>query len=232
MITFITFGSDNKYIGARNRLINQAQNLNMFDNIKLYTDIDLKNDNEFWEQHKDFIQNNMKGYGYWLWKPYIIKKTMENMNENDILLYLDSGCELGEVKKSNIITFLNYVKTDYIIGSLAKLEKEWTKMDLIKYLDVYDSKYTETMQHQAGALMINVCKKTKDLVNEWYNIGCNYHYIDDSPSFLKNNEYFKEHRHDQSIFSLLTKKHNIFSKHDIHECVYYIRNRTGVSKVG
>jgi len=25
---------------------------------------------------------------YWLWKPYIIKKTMEMMDDDDILLYL------------------------------------------------------------------------------------------------------------------------------------------------
>ena len=49
----------------------------------------VKKDEIFWENHSSFIENNKKGYGYWLWKPYIIKKTLEKMKKGDILLYLD-----------------------------------------------------------------------------------------------------------------------------------------------
>ena len=70
-------------------------------------------------------------------------------------------------------------------------------------------------------------KETVDLVNEWYNISCNYHMIDDTPSIIPNVGSFKEHRHDQSIFSLLTKKYNIFSKESIKNGVYIARFRRG-----
>jgi hypothetical protein len=72
---FITFGAGGQnYYDAVNRLINQVKILNIFDKIIGYTDNDLKNDVEFWTKHSNFIENNKRGYGYWLWKPYIIKK--------------------------------------------------------------------------------------------------------------------------------------------------------------
>jgi len=232
MKKFITFsGGGQNYIDAGNRLINQALNLKLFDEVKLYTDEDLKNDLEFWTKHKDFIINNKRGYGYWLWKPYIIKKTMAQMKDGDILLYLDCGCELNELKKQNLNHFFNYVKTDYIIGTLAGLEKEWNKMDLLKYLNMVNHNSLNINQRQAGTNMFLVCEKVINLVNEWYNIACIYNLIDDSKSVSKNFDCFKEHRHDQSIFSLLTKKYNIYSNKNLHECIYCIRNTTGINKI-
>jgi hypothetical protein len=73
---------------------------------------------------------------------------------------------------------------------------------------------------------------SKELVSEWYTLSCDYHNIDDTPSILPNLENFKEHRHDQSIFSLLTKKYNMFSSRDLSNSVYIIRNRSGESKIG
>ena len=99
---FITFGGGGQnYIDAGNRLINQINNTELFDKTILYTDIDLKNDSEFWNKHSNFILKNKKGFGYWLWKPYIIKKTIAQMKDGDILLYLDAGCEFNIKKKEN-----------------------------------------------------------------------------------------------------------------------------------
>ena len=50
-----------------------------------------------------------------------------------------------------------------------------------------------------------------DLCTRWLEIGRleNYHYIDDSPSNSANSLGFIEHRHDQSILSLLLKERQI-----------------------
>jgi len=228
---FLTFGSHNNYINDAKQLVNQAQDTELFDETIMYTGEDLQNDKSF-EKHNDFIKNNKRGYGYWLWKPYLIKKTMDQMKDGDILLYLDCGCEINPKEKSYVEDLFELVKKDYIIGSLASIEKEWTKMDLLLYLDMNTPTYLNTSQHQAGALLLLVCDKTRKLVNEWYEIGCNYHMIDDSPSIHKNLDCFKEHRHDQSIFSLLTKKYNLFSKTSIiSPCVLYLRNKYDVSQI-
>jgi hypothetical protein len=226
-IIFITFGSDNNYIEAGNRLITQANNINLFDKTLLYTEDNLKNDKNFWDKHSNFIMNNKRGYGYWLWKPYIIKKTMESLIDGDILLYLDCGCEIDIKKKNNLMESIEIVKKDYIIATYTFADKEWTKMDLIMKLDMNNDEYLNAYQHQAGAILILVCDKTRDLVNKWYDIGCDYHMIDDTPSINPNLSCFIEHRHDQSIFSLLTKKYNLYSNHNLYNSIEYVRNKSG-----
>lgn len=232
MIIFITFGAGGQnYYDAIERLKNQASNLNVFNKIIAYTDKDLINDTEFWSQHSNFILSNSRGYGYWLWKSYVIKKTMETLNNDDILLYLDCGCEINIKKKNIIINFFELVKKEYIIGTKVCIEKEWNKMDLILKLDMLNDKYLNTKQNQAGALLFKICDNTRDLVNKWYELSSDYHNIDDTPSISKNLDCFKEHRHDQSLFSLLTKKYNLYSNYSLFDCIEYNRNKTGTSHI-
>jgi hypothetical protein len=230
-IKFITFGSHDNYIKAGERLLEQANKINIFTETLLYTPEFLKNDVDFWNQHGEFIHKNNRGYGYWLWKPFIIKKTMEKMSNGDILLYLDCGCELGSSRKNELLKCIDVVKTDKIVGTTVSVEGDWNKMDLIDKLDMNKPEYLITAQRQGGTNLFLVCDETRNLVNEWYKLGCDYHNIDDSPSNIKNLDGFKEHRHDQSIFSLLTKKYNLFSKHSLKNAIYCIRNRSGTSNV-
>jgi hypothetical protein len=102
-------------------------------------------------------------------------------------------------------------------------------MNLIIKLNA--NKYLGTNQHQAGANFYIINQITRNFINEWYEICCNYHMIDDSLSINKENESFIEHRHDQSVFSLLSKKYNIFNTGLDQGCVKIFRNRTGVSKL-
>lgn len=98
-------------------------------------------------------------------------------------------------------------------------------------MDVNKSSHLFSRQHQATTNMFLVSDKTLNLVNEWYDLACDYHNIDDSPSVAENTEFFKEHRHDQFIFSLLTKKYNLYSQRTLEGCVRTSRNKTGVSKL-
>jgi hypothetical protein len=104
-------------------------------------------------------------------------------------------------------------------------------MDLFTYLNMNNEKYLNSIQHQASALCILKCDKTYNLIKEWYNISCNYNLLDDSTNIYINDYTFREHRHDQSIFSLLTKKYNIYSKETIEKAITIARNRTGNSKL-
>lgn len=88
---FITFGSHGSYIDAVNRLVSQANNLNIFTEIKGYTAEHLQGDEYFLNKHGNFINNNRRGFGYWIWKPYIIEQQMNKMEDGDVLFYIDVG---------------------------------------------------------------------------------------------------------------------------------------------
>mgnify|MGYP000615107427 FL=1 len=86
-INFLTFGSHGGYIDAVNRLINQANNLNIFTEIYGKTGQSLQEDAEFINKHAEFINNNRRGFGYWIWKPYLIMKQIDKMEDGDIFFY-------------------------------------------------------------------------------------------------------------------------------------------------
>ena len=234
-IQFITFGSHANYIDAGKRLLKQASELNIFSENILYTSDDLKKDVDFWGNHGNFVNNNRRGFGYWLWKPYLIQKTMKQMNNGDILLYLDCGCEIDHRNKNNLLNLIDIVKKEKLLyTSTGCIEKHWNKMDLIIKLDMNDTNYIDTHQKQAGALLILVCDETLNLVNKWYEIGSTYNNINDSPSINKNLPCFREHRHDQSIFSLLAKKYNFNNdkySDSFNNSINYSRNKTGTSRI-
>lgn len=228
-VQFITFGSHNNYIDAARRLVDQANSLNLFDKTTLFTADDLKQDPGFWPLHQQFINSNLCGYGHWLWKPYLIKKTMETMADGDILLYLDCGCELDIREKEYMVECIEAVKQEKLIGTDSGWEEHyWNKMDLVLKMDANSDKYLKSTQKQAGTCMYLVCPEIRKFVNEWYELGCDYHNIDNSCSIAPNLPTFREHRHDQSIFSLLTKKYDLFGKILLDkECLKIIRNISG-----
>jgi hypothetical protein len=234
-IYFLSFGGPTQnYHEALNRIVIQATQLEIFDQIFSYTEENLKSDSEFWLKHSEFITNNPRGYGYWLWKPYLILKTLKNMNDSDILLYLDSGCEI-DIKYKNIFNKLvENVKINKIIGtSTNSTDLTYTKMDLIKHIGLENNYNLLQKYHmQAGCILMEKYDIIVKLYTEIYEIASNYHMIDDSPSIEKNHNKFKEHRHDQSIFNLLVKKYNLHN-YNLDELltnnrlIIVARNRSG-----
>ena len=212
---FITFGGPTaNYHNAVKRICKQANNIDVFDNIIGYTDNDLKTDTAFWKRHKDFIETNTRGYGYWLWKSYLTKKTLEKMNDDDILVYADAGCIINPHGKPRLLEYFDIVNQsphgNFSIQMPEHLEKCWTKMAVFDFCDVNNqANITETGQLIGTIYVLRKCTYTIELIDQWYHCCCQYHILDDSNGggTVKNHETFLDNRHDQSLFSVLRKKH-------------------------
>lgn len=77
-ITFLSFGGQTKrFHNNVDRICKEAAAFNIFNNIVGLKEDYLQNDPDFWGLHHNFIENNVRGCGYWLWKPYIVKKQLE-----------------------------------------------------------------------------------------------------------------------------------------------------------
>ena len=200
-ITFLTFGNE-KFKNSLSRIQNEARQL-PFDNIIGYNETQLKEISEFWDRNGLFVTSNKRGYGYWLWKSFLTLYTLRSMNEGDILVYADAGCtihpNIDEFNKD--IQILKNSKNEIISWSTFHIEKTWCKMDLIDYMNAKN--LLDENQFHSTFFMIRCTPRTISIVKRWYEIGCNYHMIDDSESYMKNDSTFTEHRHDQSIFSIL-----------------------------
>jgi len=211
MIYFATFGGPSTtYHNAVSRICTEAAKTKMFDKILGYTDLFLKQDKSFLEKHGEFLEKNKRGYGYWLWKSYINYKLSNlELQENDIVVYADSGCILNINPKSlerltEYIEMVNGNPYGILSFSLGYPEYKYTKMDCIEHFDFSEEKNTD--QLVGGIFIYRICDHTRKLMSEWYMVASIYHLFDDSPSRAMNHPDFLEHRHDQSVFSIIRKK--------------------------
>ena len=133
------------------------------------------------------------------------------MNDGDRLLYIDAGCHLNPKGLNKLKEYFRAVSdSPFKIGgfqiSNTNNDKTWTKMDLLAHFGVQDNKnIIDSGQICATHVILEKNIQSINFINTWLNISENLHLIDDSSSHLPNFPEFREHRHDQSIFSLLCK---------------------------
>jgi hypothetical protein len=197
-IYFCTFGNG-RFSDSRYRLAEQVRSSGWFKDIFVYGETDLI-------EYDKTLEGC--GAGYWWWKPIIIQKTFEKMQDGDILLYLDAGCTFNPTYKDRFFQYIDYLSYDDFLGfEIGLLEKHWTKRDLFKLLNADFFKYTDTNQIIGGVFFLVKSEKTMNLIDEWKTISFIPHCINDHPSYNHNYPGFTEHRHDQSVLSLLVKKY-------------------------
>ena len=210
-----TFG-DRRLKVSVDRLVAQAKTFEVFKNIHTYNEKNLGLYYRFKYAH--ILNSGTRGYGFWMWKPIIILKSLRKIKENDILVYLDSGCHLNVRAKDK---FQEYIHS--VVGSVSGLmaingpspwpeypdmrERIWTKGDLLAYFQVLNNReVTETNQFHATAIFIKKTSETIKMISKWVQvIESDINLINDAPSITSNLKGFIEHRHDQSIFSILCK---------------------------
>jgi hypothetical protein len=208
---FISFadGIHPRFKSAASRLCEMIENSQLFSTIKIYTVYDLIEDTVFWNQHIDFFARSPRGFGYWLWKPYIISKALSQIPEGDILLYCDACTTFHVEGKERFLEYLDMLqkspqKSFFIQMAPDLAMRNWTKTDTIHQLDAKD--LLDSPMVMATIAMLANTPFNRNLYNFIYSISCDYHLLDDSPSLLENDPTFKEHRHDQSILSILIYK--------------------------
>tara|TARA_B100001094_G_scaffold332433_1_gene404446 strand:+ start:2369 stop:3085 length:717 start_codon:yes stop_codon:yes gene_type:complete len=205
MIHLITY-SDHIFYKAKIRLNKEAISTNWFDTITLYGPEDL--DDNFKNKFKNIL-NQKRGGGYWIWKSYIIKKKLEEMNDNDILIYLDAGCTINTngIKRFNeYIELLNNSDKGIISFQMNHIEKKYTTKEIFKYFNIsLDSDIANNGQFLGG---IRIMKKNNNLINlinkEYDTLYQNSLLFTD---YYNNNQEsdFIDNRHEQSIFSIIRK---------------------------
>ena len=81
----VSFGSIVNYGGALTRCKIQASqwrrdNEPVFKSINIFDENYLqKNHPDFWHRHVSHIQSNARGFGYWIWKSYLIGEVMKKV---------------------------------------------------------------------------------------------------------------------------------------------------------
>ena len=163
----ITFGTDNLFKNQKKRFEQEARNITFFDSIIIENENSIKS---IMEDHKEFITNNKRGYGYWIWKPFIIKNQLEKMKNNDILFYLDCGSSIINNNVERLDNYINKLR-DYdviVFDNSEKKKKKFVKMNVINEFNIEED-ILEQYIIEGGCIILKNTKKTKEFIDEWIN---------------------------------------------------------------
>lgn len=203
MIYAITYSDDN-YTLQRKYNCKTAYSKGKADKVIEYTPADISK--EFKDRNAS-IFNYKLGAGLWIWKPYLILKTLLKIDTGDYLFYCDAG-SIYINKIQFLIDCIEREKQEIMCFELPLLARQFTKRETFKLMDFSDY---STNQILANYILIKKSKFSIRFVRNWLN------YMEDerisSPDHfcLGIDEFddFVAHREDQSILSILARKSNI-----------------------
>ena len=202
---FITYGND-VFRNSRSRIAEEARNLGIYKSVTSLSPELLPNN--FRTKHNDILTTQARGGGYWIWKPFVVYQKLLEVNTGDVVQWTDAGCSLNPKGIDNMNKYIDICansKNGLLGFDIGHLEKTWTKQDLFTLLNA--DKFKDTQQVITTYFFVKKTNYNVELFKHYSEIAIkdNYHFINDSPSNLPNDTSFKEHRHDQSILSLLYK---------------------------
>ena len=208
MIHLATYG-DHLYERSKARLCAQARNSGWFATITAYGPDDLEA--SFKERHRDIL-SSPRGGGYWIWKPHIVRRKLQEIADNDILVYLDAGCSINCQGGDRLRDYIGLARDNdegIISFQMGHVEKTWTTREIFEYFNVQtEETITSTGQLVGGILIIRKCPRALQLVETWNET------LDAAPSLFTDqhnanqDSCFKDNRHDQSVFSVIRKAGN------------------------
>lgn len=208
-IFLCSFGNSS-YLSALSRLKVQAQETGWFYRIECGTEESLSP--LFKQEVMDLLKPEVRGFGYWIWKPQIILQCLYQMEHGDILLYVDAGCHINRAGKNMFLAYIEEVKrhpSGFLVFGARKgsLERQYTKGDIFSYFNIRDDDIYNSGQIHATAFFLRKDDHTQKIIEYWKEVMMEHRdLIDDSLSITPNALDFKENRHDQSVFSILMKQ--------------------------
>ena len=193
---FIAY-ADGSMAYSLKRIGRQARRLKFFDEVILYTPDDLSD-----ELKAHPLMQHSRGGGYWIWKPWLIKKTLDEHAQGDIVVYADAGCTLRRSPEWDRL-FKLMDEYDTICFQYAKIVpdfkkwgndstriKYWTKKQTLLFLDEYfhDTAYRDHCKIWGGLMFVK--NRDNSLVRDWLDISLNHPelIVDPTPEERKDQE--------------------------------------------
>ncbi|MFZ5951177.1 MAG: discoidin domain-containing protein [Candidatus Rifleibacteriota bacterium] len=172
---------------------------------------------------QDFIEKNRmllsetRGGGYWLWKPAVINAAL-NAIDAEYILYCDCGSTIQKSLPEVMAALQGDAASVLAFDTTSNnwYEYQWTKGEVLRAMNADIQEITNTCQIGCTASLWKTSDFSRKLAAEWLSWMQNPAYVTDSPSADGQGDKpgFLEHRHDQSIFSILIKKRKLAQNQD------------------
>lgn len=132
------------------------------------------------ESHKNFfLENKYRGFGCWLWKPYLIYEQLLKMHEGDILVYGDSGISINPealIQLDEYIKILEVSDKAILCFSIFRDQKEWHDgLKLLYNKDLLKGFFPEIAISEidwsyAGLMLIKKSSDSLKVIGEWLTV--------------------------------------------------------------
>lgn len=199
-IQTISYADTEYYENLRRRLIEDCNKFGLTNHHSY--DKKWLHSTQFYKDNKGIL-DSPRGAGFWAWKPFIIMNALAHVAENDIVCYMDASTTLREDPTSTI----NSVK-DILVCDSAWVNRDWVKRDCFHYMNCDSDMYYNATQVWAGVVIVRNTEVSNDFINDWLTYCCDRRIItDDKSTSGPELSCFRDHRHDQSVLTLLITKY-------------------------
>ena len=166
-----------------------------------------------WPNHLSVEQ----GFGYWVWKPLILMHALRRIPYGEVALYVDAGCHLhtSSASRARLIDYRDIAHTQdvFLMHLHGFPEVEWTKASTFDELPLKPAQRSES-QRLATAFAVRNSARGREFLLEWFRLMSRNEFALVRDDAMLPHEYslgLKQHRHDQSVLSVLSKRWGIAS---------------------
>ncbi|MBQ6587374.1 MAG: hypothetical protein IJI01_01695 [Butyrivibrio sp.] len=185
-----------------------GKKIGLFDKVIEYHPEDI--DVSFYNSHKEILEKP-RGAGLWLWKPYFILKTLDQVNIGDYIFYCDSAAYFIRPCKKILDSMKN---SDIWVSDIPLIEKNWSKKSMLEGMGVQANKnIIESNQIQGTFICVKKTDRAICFIKRWLEYCCNYELICPDSLYVDTGDCIA-HREDQSILSVLCKLEGITAHRD------------------
>jgi hypothetical protein len=223
-IKLVTFSDGSKaFRAAGRRLVAEADSTGWFSSPSEHWTIETLRSRipEFYAEHEKFIVDHPKGYGLWIWKPAILSHLIDLLEDGEMVLLLDAGCQFN-CNQNSWLRFQQYIDlcttSDLLVMQLADgsfgfdnlTDAAWTKLSVLNSLDP-QSIFRNTNQIQSGIIFATKSEKSQRVAKKWLRscLDSDYSFLLDPLDTDPQPDKFVQHRWEQSILSLIVKSEGI-----------------------
>jgi hypothetical protein len=187
----------------------ESEVLRLFESAKKWDLECVKLDNEFflnqpyYSEHKDVMDRTSFGFTM---KAIGFYEMFKNMDYGDIAFFVDSNHLIAKDPSRFYEIADNY---DVFIHDHIWVQYEnmhWTRRDTFVNMDCDNERYWHSLQMQCNIIGLKKTPKVWDFVKEYWDCALTYKIMFGENKY-PNFDGFREHRHDQSIFSILREKY-------------------------
>ena len=200
---FVSFGSNWRYTSLAKRMLSNVHVSYPSAEIRVFGRADLP------PSLIEYASRFPRGFGFWVWKAWIVHHVMASRQEGDLVVYVDARSGIPTQRIPWLDSMAANPSIDLAAWHSSNLERKWTSVDLMQALSGESASIFEcTGQYIATFFGLRVNALTRELVGEWFTFQQSNASLVRAESFVyPNHSDFEENRWDQSVFSLLIKRY-------------------------